>query len=467
MIHDYQTRILIFVQASAGTGTRDAAIATPWSGVESVEDATLRMLNDAHKPLRGGSGASARRAPRAPTMSVDMRMKKALKNNKGERLANARDKTSIYELTKDANMSEKEKEDFRKIMRERFQPGSRPMPTTLQGLSSLANERIEDAINRGQFKNIPRGKGVGKTVDHNANSPFINTTEYFMNKMIQRQDIVPPWIEKQQDVVKTAGAFRQRLRNDWKRHAARMIASKGGSLDDQMRRAKAYALAEMKYNPRAQKAEALSQIDSQGNVSQINVIETLAEAAEDQDSKITVVETPLGQTAAEVAADVAATTSVPVDDVAPKTSEEVQGIPAQSAPSVSPTEILPELRPFRDPEWERIEMGYHSAALRDLNSLTRSYNLMAPELAKKPYYNLDRELNSCFADVAPQLADEIRERATRPTKVKVEIIGHRPGSVLERFGGETAKVYDSRKPNYGFKDFWRELWHSGDERRAS
>lgn len=410
-----------------------------------------------------------RRAPRAPPMSVDMRMKKALKSNRGERLANARDKTSIYAISKDPNMSEKEKEDFRKIMRERFQPGSRPMPTTLQGLSSLANERIEDAINRGQFKNIPRGKGVGKTVDHNANSPFINTTEYFMNKMIQRQDIVPPWIEKQQDVVKTAGAFRQRLRNDWKRHAARVIASKGGNLQDQIRRAQAYAAAEAKYNPRAQKSEALSQVDSQGNLSQINVIETLTQAAEELESKITVVETPPGQMAADVAADVAATTSVPTETSTESTSKNAnEASTTQTAPPQSPPpEPLPNLPPFRDPDWERIELPYHRAALKDLNSLTRSYNLMAPELAKKPYYNLERELNSCFADVASQLPDEIRDRAMRPTKIKVEIIGHRPGSVLERFGGETAKVYDSRKPNYGFKDFWRELWNSGEERRAS
>ena len=38
-----------------------------------------------------------------------------------------------------------------------------------------------------------------------------------MNKMIQRQDIVPPWIEKQQELVKTANVFRGRLRADWVR----------------------------------------------------------------------------------------------------------------------------------------------------------------------------------------------------------------------------------------------------------
>ena len=34
--------------------------------------------------------------------------------------------------------------------------------------------------------------------------------------------------------------------------------------------------------------------------------------------------------------------------------------------------------------------------------------------------------------------------------------------MLEKFAtGERAKVFDSRKPNYGFKDFWRDLWTGG------
>ncbi|KAL8863762.1 MAG: hypothetical protein Q9174_007551 [Haloplaca sp. 1 TL-2023] len=84
---------------------------------------------------------------------------------------------------------------------------------------------------------------------------------------------------------------------------------------------------------------------------------------------------------------------------------------------------------------------------------------MAPSLAKKPYFNLDRELRACFADVAPLLPAEIKERAMKPERVRVELVGHRPGGVLERFGGgEKVRVYDSVKPNYGFKQFWRDLW---------
>lgn len=118
--------------------------------------------------------------------------------------------------------------------------------------------------------------------------------------------------------------------------------------------------------------------------------------------------------------------------------------------------------PFRIPSWEAAEASYLNLAVTNLNSLTRSYNLMAPELAKKPYFSLERELKSCYADVAPQLSEAIKERATRPAKDLVEKIGHTPGSVLERFASDKANIYDSKKPLYGWKEFWSDLW----EKRA-
>jgi hypothetical protein len=157
------------LSSSAGRGTRDIASAQAWSGTESTEDAVRRMLNDAHKPLRPGMRGPGRVAP-----IVDLRLKPKPKFTAGERLVNARDKTSIYSVSKDENLSDKEKEDLRRELKERFTPGARAMPNTVSGLAALANERIEDAIARGQFKNIPRGKGVER--DMRGSNPFIDTT---------------------------------------------------------------------------------------------------------------------------------------------------------------------------------------------------------------------------------------------------------------------------------------------------
>ena len=431
-------------QTSAGKGTRDIAAAQPWSGNEKLEDAALRMLNDAHKPLRG-SGSPKIPSPRATPVNVDMRMKKAVQRSRGERLANARDRTSVYALSQDPNMSESEREQMRKTLKERFTAGARPMPGSVQGLAALANERIEDAIARGQFRNIPRGKGTNVERDYNANSPFLDTTEYFMNKIIQKQEIVPPWIEKQQELVKAAAVFRGRIRADWKRHAARVIASKGGSLEAQVKRAEAYAAAEEANNPKVTKTESMTEINHEGKLSQLTVTETPTPFSEISDSKITVTEESALKPS---------TTAEPL-----VTQEHSTASPqASTEQGASTSPPLPRVAPFRDQAWESLELAYHSLAIKELNNLTRTYNLQAPNLAKKPYFSLDRELRSCFADIAPQLPNEIRERSRRPERVRVEVIGHRPGGVLDKFSTDKVKVHDSTKPNYGFKQFWQDLW---------
>lgn len=424
------------------------------------------MLDDSHKRLRGPA-----RAPRIPA-KVNLRPAPKKNISAADRLANARDKTSVYAFSQQEGLSEEEREKFRKELKERFTPGARPMPTTLAGLTSLANERIEDAIARGQFKNIPRGKGKNIEKDYNANSPFLDTTEYFMNKIIQRQEIVPPWIEKQQELVKAVSSFRGRLRNDWKRHAARVIASKGGSLQDQVRRAQAYTLAEQKQNPIQVKVERLSEITSDGHLATVTVEERIAAGgspAMDPNvpaTTITVTETDV-QDQPVIQPEAVAAPPTQGDANAPTTSESEATLPTSSPPPQH-APVLPMAYPFRDPAWVNLESSYHALAINNLNSLTRSYNLMAPKIAQKPYYSLERELNRMYADVAPMLADEILQRSRRPT-VKVEIRAHKEGGVMERFsGGHQAKVRDEdiKVKGYGFKEFWRDLWSKEEGERA-
>jgi hypothetical protein len=137
----------------------------------------------------------------------------------------------------------------------------------------------------------------------------------------------------------------------------------------------------------------------------------------------------------------------------PTTLQE-EGAPQPAEPEISL------LRPFRDPTWEATERSYMELAISNMNKLTRAYNLMAPELAKKPYFNLDRELKACFADVAPQVADEIKQRARRPPPHLLNQGGHKSGSILDRFARESrsTKVYESKTPHYGLKEMWRDFW---------
>ncbi|KAH9217054.1 hypothetical protein DL95DRAFT_406987 [Leptodontidium sp. 2 PMI_412] len=448
------------MNSNVGQGSRQIATGQAWTGEENPQDAMLRMLDDARKPLRPG----LRGPPKIPSPVVDLRLKREPKQRPGERLANARDKTSIYAISKDSQMSDKEREQMRRDLKERFGPGVGTMPNSFRGLAALANERIEDAIARGQFKNIPRGKGIVR--DTRADNPFIDTTEYIMNKMIQRQDIVPPWIEKQQELVKTANIFRARLRNDWKRHAARTIASRGGSLEEQMRQADRYAEAERVYNP---KTKAVEQISLPAKATSDPVLVNIV-----QEPPSTPTDSPAIQVSIETKEGVISSAEAPTTDSSEISANQV---PVETKNGVVTSEttvpVAPEIQLqqspvplpalFRIPSWEQAESSYLKLAVQNLNTLTRSYNLMAPDLAKKPYFSLDRELRSCYADVAPQLSQAIKERAARPPKELVEKIGHRPGGVLERFASDKAVIYDSKKPLYGFKEFWSDLW---GEKRA-
>ncbi|KIX02089.1 uncharacterized protein Z518_08028 [Rhinocladiella mackenziei CBS 650.93] len=447
----------INMPSSAGKGTQDIAGAEPWTGSESLHDSALRMLDDSHKKLR-----SSHKPPSVP-QKVNLRPAPKKNISAADRLANARDKTSIYAFSQQSDMSEKEREKWRKELKDRFSPGARPMPTTLQGLSSLANERIEDAIARGQFKNIPRGKGKNVERDYNANSPFLDTTEYFMNKIIQKQEIVPPWIEKQQELVKAVASFRGRLRNDWRRHAARIIASSGGTIEDHVRRAKGYALAEEKVNPRVRKVENLSSISSDGMLTSITVEERIAAGVP---AEAEVKQTGPAQEEVEIKV-----TEQPAETAPSMTANDVAAAaePPTRAPEPAGNSVLPVPHPFRDPAWEKAELAYHTLAVQELNALTRSYNLMAPKIAQKPYYTLERELNRCFADVAPTLTDEILERSRKPV-VKIGVMPHREGGVLERFGqgvgaeryrGHEGRIRDEVEgKGYGFREFWRDLFRS-------
>lgn len=279
---------------------------------------------------------------------------------------------------------------MRHMFRERFLPAGRAV-ASFQALASLADAKIEDARRRGQFNNLAnRGRPLER--DHNAESPFLDTTEYLLNRIIKQQDIAPPWIEKQQELVGAVARFRERLRAGWRRHVARSIASAGGDLEAQCRRAEGYSRAEERLRRIEERAKKLE----------------VGEAVED------------------------------IEDVVMAGSTEV----------------------FRDPAWEAIELSYHKLAIEDLNSTTRSYNLMAPGPARKPYLSLERELKNCFRDCAPVIVKDIRDRAVRPSansdfKMKRS---NGPGGLLEKLDSETAVIHDSTEPNYGFKEFWSGLW---------
>ncbi|CCE26963.1 uncharacterized protein CPUR_00435 [Claviceps purpurea 20.1] len=402
---------------------------TPWTGTENTADAVLRMLQDAKKPMRAEAGDRCLQ----PSVVVDTRLRRRrAPQSPGQRAVNARDKASMYvgmDMKTLKGLSVSERDEMKAELRERFEPVARAVPATISGIAALANQRIEDAIARGQFKNLPRGQEMPR--DPRADSPFIDTTEFIMNRMIRRQELVPPWIEKQQELSKAVRVFRERLRNDWKRHVARTIASWGGSLQEQMGRAAAFAAAEVAYNPRYSGPESS---DSAGE-------EIRRKDCTGLDTAHQTIETGAGAGAGAASASAATTTA---------------------AATTTTTTLFQ--RPYRDHEWEKTEKAYMELSIENLNRITRSYNIMAPELARKPYFSLDRELNACFADVAPLIAQEIKTRAVhrRTSTEGTGGVGNSAASTLvERFvGTDSVKVHlEAGEKAYGLKEWWRDIWN--------
>ena len=138
---------------SADKQTRNIAADMPWTGEESTHDTVLRMLTDVHKPLKMP-------VPKPTLDSLPLRgpTKPMTPKSPPGRVLAAKEASQGYSLLK-----------------EKLSPGFRAMPATMEGLASLAEEKILDARNRGQFKNLP-GRGKPATKDHLAESPYLDRT---------------------------------------------------------------------------------------------------------------------------------------------------------------------------------------------------------------------------------------------------------------------------------------------------
>ena len=444
------------------------------------------------KVIRTAEAAAAARAKSAALAASRSNLQRPSTSAiSSARLADARVRSAQYVSAKAAmenatsSMTAAERKAYRAELRARFQPsadrnsagtgaaGVSGSSDIVTGLASLANERIDAAIAAGAFKKIARGSSVRIERDHNASSPFIDTTEYLMNRMVQRQAIVPPWIEKQQEIASSATRFRARLRADWRRHAVRTIASEGGTLDEQIERARLYALAEARLNPHAihdkkkkpvirqqqkeqqnQANELLSHIDLSGKLNVNSHLDPQRHMTSTSDGSASIMEAGDDRANPALGAITFSTDPLPVSAMKQDRYNE--------SSAENNEEAVP--KPFRDPSWEAAERSYHTLQIDTLNSLTRTYNLQAPDIAKKPYFSLERELHSCYAEVAPQLPEDIRFRAQAPiAKIKISMgsddkkANQRSGNLIERIGGGTVPVWEDSRPRYGLKEWWKDL----------
>ncbi|CAN6674658.1 hypothetical protein TRVA0_059S00738 [Trichomonascus vanleenenianus] len=213
------------VPEHSGREIKEIAMGKAWKGTETAEETANRLALD---KLRGNSTVGVQYPTPKKTMSAS------------HRISAAREKSLDYTIQKHSQ-PDKNKEDnsnagpsFKELYAERFM-GPSGASGVIASVNSIASKQIEDAIARGQFKNIPRGENV-KIDQHLSSSPYIDTTELFLNRMIQRQGAAPPWIELQRRVNKEVDEFRRELKSNWIQRAVSILAKQSENISSIDRR---------------------------------------------------------------------------------------------------------------------------------------------------------------------------------------------------------------------------------------
>ncbi|EGV62052.1 hypothetical protein CANTEDRAFT_108198 [Yamadazyma tenuis ATCC 10573] len=166
----------------------------PWDGTESTKNVNLRMIIDSTPKPK-------------PTRHLKA----------GARILSAREISSEYKETKSLPNAADNEDNFRELYKERLlgptmlvNPNS--PHTTLNMVNTLASAQINSKIDltTGRFNDVNMEKVRGKplTRDHLANA---TDTNYFINQILNKQDVLPPWIENQQNVNLEIENFRNNI----------------------------------------------------------------------------------------------------------------------------------------------------------------------------------------------------------------------------------------------------------------
>ncbi|KAH3682851.1 hypothetical protein WICPIJ_006190 [Wickerhamomyces pijperi] len=174
------------IPTHANKHSRDLAMSEPWTGQESIKTTTLRMLQDKNKPLK-----------------INRHVKKieSAKNTVLEHSLNKPQPTTKAKLAD-------EDSKFKEIYAEKFTPiGS------FDKIMTIADARIEQAMREGQFRTLPRGKKLDVEI-----GTYVDRTEHHLNKVLIKQNITPPWIERQSDTNSAIRSFKVELIGKFENH---------------------------------------------------------------------------------------------------------------------------------------------------------------------------------------------------------------------------------------------------------
>jgi len=210
----------------------------PWDGDEPVNHSVLRMIMDKYRaPLRV-EGAARRNIPQPQSSYVpppppqkdekSSQLKKQEREQKERerkqnRIVNAKDTAFDYAMNRKYPIDEEKAHVAENIVRSQSKKDVdwedwdlEEKPRHINELGLLSDARIRAARARGKFDDLPgRGKPIAE--DPLLNNPFVDRTEYFLNRIIQRNGAAPPWVMMQQEGDTEVSSIRSQMNSAIKR----------------------------------------------------------------------------------------------------------------------------------------------------------------------------------------------------------------------------------------------------------
>lgn len=162
---------------------RDIYKSQPWTGRESIADSNLRMIVDSKPP--------------------PMKVKRG-----AAKLESAREATLDYKLNND---------NFRELYKERLLgPSMLLSPSSIDLVNTIASSKINASINKqtGQFDSPLMSEIRGKPLDRDHLKNSTDNT-YFMNQILSKQNVLPPWVENQKTLDGEIGRLRYDIDEVW------------------------------------------------------------------------------------------------------------------------------------------------------------------------------------------------------------------------------------------------------------
>jgi hypothetical protein len=210
----------------------------PWDGEEPVNYSVLRMIMDKYRaPLRV-EGAARRNIPQPQSNYIPAASQKEEKSSqkkkverevkaremKQNRIMNAKDAAFYYSFERKYPAARDEKNHIgdnvsKSTTKKDIDWEDWDLQEThisINDMGVLPDEMIRPARARGVFDDLP-GRGKPLEEDPLINNPFVDRTEYYLNRIIQRNGAAPPWVMMQQEVDTDISTLRSQMNSAIKR----------------------------------------------------------------------------------------------------------------------------------------------------------------------------------------------------------------------------------------------------------